>query len=118
VNKDVLALSDDNWRKEVLEADGPVLVDFWADWCAPCRMIGPAIDALATTYAGRAKVGKLNVDESPAVAEAFGVRSIPTLLVFKGGKVVDQQIGAPPPPRIAQMIERQLTPVGADAPSA
>ena len=65
-----------------------MLVDFWAEWCAPCRMIGPAIDALATAYAGRAKVGKLNVDENPEVAQTFGIRSIPTLLVFKGGKVV------------------------------
>jgi thioredoxin 1 len=95
-----------------------VLVDFWAEWCAPCRMIAPAIDALATSYAGRVKVGKLNVDESPAVAEAFGVRSIPTLVVFKGGKVVEQQVGALPQPRIAQMLERQLEAVGADAPRA
>ena len=94
MNKDVVVLTNDNWRKEVMEADGPVLVDFWAEWCAPCRMIAPSIEALATAYSGRAKVGKLNVDENPAVAQTFGVRSIPTLLVLKGGKVVDQQIGA------------------------
>jgi thioredoxin 1 len=108
VNKDVVVLTDDNWKAEVLDADGPVLVDFWAEWCPPCRMIAPSIEALATTYSGRAKVGKLNVDENPAVAQTFAVRSIPTLLVFKGGRVVDQQIGAVPQPRIAAMIEQQL----------
>jgi len=115
VNADVIVLTDDNWTSEVLEAKEPVLVDFWAEWCAPCRMIAPAIEALATSYSGRVRVGKLNVDENPAVAQAVGVRSIPTLLVFKGGKVVDQQIGAVPQPRIAQMLERQLAPDGVGA---
>jgi len=115
VNKDVVVLTDDNWKKEVTEAEGPVLVDFWAEWCPPCRMIAPSIDALATAYSGRAKVGKLNVDENPAVAQAFGIRSIPTLLVFKGGKVAEQQIGAVPQPRIAEMLEKQLEPAGTGA---
>jgi thioredoxin 1 len=115
VNNDVMVLTDDNWKKEVTEADGPVLVDFWAEWCPPCRMIAPSIDALATAYSGRARVGKLNVDESPAVAQAFGVRSIPTLLVFKNGQVVDQQIGAVPQPRIAAMLEKHLELAGAGA---
>jgi thioredoxin 1 len=118
VNKDVVVLTDDNWKKEVVEAEGPVLVDFWAEWCAPCRMIAPSIEALATAYSGRAKVGKLNVDENPGVAMAFGIRSIPTLLVFKGGKVADQQIGAVPQPRIAAMLERQLEPAGTNARTA
>jgi thioredoxin 1 len=111
VNKDVLVLTDENWKKEVAESGIPVLVDFWAEWCPPCRMIAPSIDALATAYSGRAKVGKLNVDENPMVAQAFGIRSIPTLLVFKDGKVVDQQIGAVPQARIAGMLERQAEPV-------
>jgi thioredoxin 1 len=111
VNKDVVVLTDDNWKQEVTEADGPVLVDFWAEWCPPCRMIAPSIEELATAYSGRVKVGKLNVDENPAAAQAFGVRSIPTLLVFKNGKVADQQIGAVPQPRIAAMLDRQLSPV-------
>jgi thioredoxin 1 len=115
VNKDVVVLTDDNWKKEVTEAEGPVLVDFWAEWCPPCRMIAPSIEALAAAYSGRAKVGKLNVDENPGVAQAFGIRSIPTLLVFNGGKVADQQVGAVPQPRIAEMIERQLEPVGTPA---
>ena len=113
MNKDVVVLTDDNWKKEVTEAEGPVLVDFWAEWCPPCRMIAPSIDALATAYSGRVKVGKLNVDENPEVAAAFGIRSIPTLLVLKGGKVVEQQVGALPQPRIAEMLERQLEPAGA-----
>ena len=107
MNADVVVLTDDNWKQEVSEASVPVLVDFWAEWCAPCRMIAPAVQALATTYAGRLKVGKLNVDENPRVAEAFRIRSIPTLLLFQGGEVVNQQIGAAPQ-RIAAMVEAQL----------
>jgi len=115
VNKDVVVLTDDNWKTEVTESDRPVLVDFWAEWCPPCRLIAPSIDALATAYSGRAKVGKLNVDENPGVAQAFGIRSIPTLLVFKGGEVAEQQIGAVPQPRIAEMLEKQLEPAGTGA---
>ena len=119
MNKDVVVLTDDNWKTEVLEADGPVLVDFWAEWCPPCRMIAPAVDALATAYTGRAKVAKLNIDENPDLAHAFGVRSIPTLLVFKGGQVVDQQIGAVPQPFMARMLDQQLAPaVAPGAPGA
>jgi thioredoxin 1 len=118
VNKDVVVLTDDNWKREVAESGIPVLVDFWAEWCPPCRMIAPSIDALATAYSGRVKVGKLNVDENPMVAQTFGIRSIPTLLVFKDGKVADQQIGAVPQPRIAQMVERQLETVEAAAQKA
>lgn len=108
MTKDVVVLTSDNWKREVAESDVPVLVDFWAEWCAPCRMIGPAIDALATAYAGRARVAKLNVDEHPDVAQAFGVRSIPTLLVFRDGKVVDQQLGAVPQAFLARMLDQQL----------
>jgi thioredoxin 1 len=118
VNKDVVVLTDDNWKREVAESGIPVLVDFWAEWCPPCRMIAPSIDALATAYSGRVKVGKLNVDENPMVAQTFGIRSIPTLLVFKDGKVADQQIGAVPQPRIARMVERQLETVEAAAQKA
>jgi thioredoxin 1 len=118
VNKDVVALTSDNWKREVVEAQGLVLVDFWAEWCAPCRMIGPAIEALATAYAGRAKVGKLNVDSSPDVAHALGVSSIPTLLVFRDGKLVDHQIGAVPQAHIARMLDKQLEPMAAGTPGA
>jgi thioredoxin 1 len=108
LSKDVLVLTDENWKTEVSEAAGPVLVDFWAAWCAPCRMIGPAVEALAATYAGRVKVGKLNVDDNPGVAQALGIRSIPTLLVFRNGKVVEQQVGAVPQSQIAAMLDGQL----------
>ena len=96
MSKDVVVLNNENWKREVAEAKGPVLVDFWAEWCPPCRMIAPSVEALAKTYAGRAKVAKLDIDESPEIANAFGVRSIPTLLFFKDGKVVDQIVGAVP----------------------
>jgi len=118
VNDDVVVLTSDNWKQQVVESKLPVLVDFWAQWCAPCRMIAPAIESLATAYAGRAKVGKLNVDENPDVAAAYGVRSIPTLLVFRDGKVVEQQIGALPQPMLARMLEQQLEPAAAASPRA
>ena len=105
MNKDVVVLTDDNWNQEVSESSQPVLVDFWAEWCPPCKMIAPSIEALASAYAGRAKVGKLNVDENPRVAEAFNIRSIPTLMVFRDGQQVAQQIGAVPPQRIAALLD-------------
>ena len=118
MSKDVVVLNNENWKREVTEAKGPVLVDFWADWCPPCKMIAPAVDALARAYAGRAKVAKLNIDDSPEVANAFGVRSIPTLLVFREGKVVDAQIGAVPQSTIARMIESHLEPEAASSAGA
>src|SRR5215831_7395281 len=118
VGKDVVVLNNDNWKQEEAEAKQPVLVDFWAEWCAPCRMIAPAVDALATTYAGRVKVAKLNVDESPEVANAFGVRSIPTLLVFRGGRVVDSQIGATSQAVLVRLIEGHLQPTASATPGA
>jgi thioredoxin 1 len=109
VSENVVVLTSENWKKEVMEADGPVLVDFWAAWCAPCRMVAPAVEQVAETYAGKAKVGKLNVDEHPEIAGTFGIRSIPTLLVFKGGQVVEQRVGALPKAMIAEMVEKQVT---------
>jgi len=94
LNENVRVFTNDNWDKEVLAAAGPVLVDFWAEWCAPCRMVAPTIEALATEFAGRVTVGKLNVDENEAVASRYSIRSIPTLLVLKGGQVVEQRVGA------------------------
>jgi len=118
VSENVVVLTSENWKKEVMEADGPVLVDFWAAWCAPCRMIAPAVEQVAESFAGRAKVGKLNVDENPEIAGEFGIRSIPTLLVFKDGKVAEQRVGALPKDTITDMVAKQLSPAGAGTANA
>lgn len=103
-----LSISSSEFNDKVLNSDVPVLVDFWAEWCGPCKAIGPAIEELATEYAGRAKVFKVNVDNDGDLASNYGVMSIPALLVFKGGKVVDQMVGAAPKPHIAALIDRAL----------
>jgi thioredoxin 1 len=108
VSDKVVHLTNASFEAEVLRASGPVLVDFWATWCPPCRMIAPAISALAGEYEGRAKVAKLDVDEAPEVAERFGIQSIPTLLVFKDGRVVDQRVGALPQSEMARMLDGHL----------
>jgi thioredoxin 1 len=90
-----VAVNDTNFDEQIVNAELPALVDLWAPWCAPCRMIAPAIEELAGEYAGKAVVGKLNVDENPTIARKYGVTSIPTLLFFKGGDVMDQMIGVP-----------------------
>jgi len=92
LSENVKVLTSQNWEREVLQATGPVLVDFWAEWCAPCRMIAPYVEALANEFAGRATVGKLNVDENEDVAMRYAIRSIPTLLVFKNGRVGMERI--------------------------
>jgi thioredoxin 1 len=99
---------DDNFENEVLKSDMPVLVDFWATWCAPCRAIAPSVEELAKTYDGKVKVGKLNIDEQQGVAQTYGIRSIPTLLVFKGGKVVGQIVGAVPKNKIEDALKKAL----------
>jgi thioredoxin 1 len=102
-----IELNDSNFEQFV-NSEKPVLVDFWAEWCGPCKMIGPVVEELAGDYEGKATVGKLNVDENPAMTAKFGVRSIPTLLVFKKGQVVDKQIGAVPKAVLSQKLEAQL----------
>ncbi|PKM46350.1 MAG: thioredoxin [Firmicutes bacterium HGW-Firmicutes-8] len=89
----VLTLTKDNFKNDILDAAGPALVDFWAPWCSPCRMIAPVIDEMAAEYAGKVKIGKVNVDENREVAVEYGVMSIPTLVLFKGGQVVDKVVG-------------------------
>ncbi len=103
-----IEITDANFEQEVLKSDVPVLIDLWAVWCGPCKMIAPFIEELAGEYQGKVKVGKVDVDNNPNVSIQYGVRSIPTLLFFNGGKVVDQIIGAVPKTAIAQKIDAQL----------
>ena len=104
-----IALTDDNFSDEVLTAELPVLVDFWATWCGPCRMIAPIVEELSSEYEGKAKVCKLDVDTAQKTAADFGIRSIPTLLIFKEGKVADQLIGAVPKEQIAEKLDASLS---------
>ena len=97
--------TDANFATEVIASDKLVLVDFWAPWCGPCKMIGPIVEKLSTELAGSVKIGKLNIDESPATAEEYGVQSIPTLLLFKGGKVVGTTMGFQPEPKLRAFID-------------
>ncbi|OOR99591.1 thioredoxin [Haemophilus paracuniculus] len=103
-----IQVTDATFEQEVLNADVPVLLDFWAPWCGPCRMIAPILDELADEFAGRAKVVKVNVDDNPETATKFGIRSIPTLLVFKNGEVVATQVGGVPKSQLASLIEQAL----------
>jgi len=96
MNEKVRVLTTEGWEQDVLKAQGPVLVDLWAAWCPPCRKLGPVIDELARVMDGKVTVGKLDVDQHPEVAERYGVRSIPTLLLFHEGKLVDKRVGAMP----------------------
>lgn len=91
-----LVFTEENFKKEVLDSDKPVLVDFWAVWCGPCKMLAPTIDQINTEFQGKAKVGKVNVDENQQLAAQYGIMSIPTVMIFKGGKVVEQFIGVNP----------------------
>ena len=104
----VLTFGDDNFDKDVLQAELPVLVDFWATWCAPCKAIAPVIDTIADDYDGKIKVGKVNVDENPGIPGKFGVRGIPTVILFKEGKVVDQVVGAVPKAQLEALIKKAL----------
>ncbi len=102
------SVNDDSFKKDVLESGVPVLVDFWAPWCGPCRMIAPIVDEISNEYKDKLKCVKLNTDESPNVASEYGIRSIPTIMVFKGGKKCDTIIGAVPKATIIQTVEKYL----------
>ncbi len=103
-----ITLTDQNFDQEVLQSDQPVLVDFWAPWCGPCRMLAPVVEEIAKEYEGKIKVGKLNVDENQATAQKYGIMSIPTLVIFKGGKIVDQLIGAQSKEAITPHLDKVL----------
>jgi thioredoxin 1 len=102
-----IEINDQNFE-EIINSDKPVLVDFWAEWCGPCKMIGPIVEELAGDYDGKAVIGKVDVDSNPGVSAKFGIRSIPTLLVFKGGAIVDKQVGAVPKSVLAKKLDAQL----------
>lgn len=104
----VFTFGDDNFETEVTQSALPVLVDFWATWCAPCKAIAPVIDAIAADYDGKIKVGKVNVDDNPGIPGKFGVRGIPTVILFKDGKVVDQVVGAVPKAQLEALIKKAL----------
>jgi len=101
-------VSDKNFTAEVLQSDIPVLVDFWATWCGPCRAISPIVEELAKEFLGRVKITKLNVDENPSIPSQYGVRGIPALILFKEGKVLDQIVGSVPKARLKALIEKAL----------
>ena len=102
-----LEITDDNFN-DIMNTDQPVLVDFWAEWCGPCKMIGPVVEELATEFEGKVVIGKVDVDANPEVSAKFGIRSIPTLLVFKNGEIVDKQIGAVPKAVLSDKLNAQL----------
>jgi thioredoxin 1 len=102
-----IVLTDNNYN-EVLDSQKPILVDFWAEWCGPCKLIGPVVEELAKEYDGKAVVAKVDVDSNPVIAAKYGIRSIPTLLFFKNGEIVDKQIGAVPKSILAKKLEAQL----------
>lgn len=105
-SNDVVTLQDSTFEAEVLKSEVPVLVDFWAEWCQPCKAIAPAVADLAREYKGKLKVGKLDVDHQQGVAQKFGIRSIPTLLLFKGGRVVDTIIGSVPKSKLVDAVKK------------
>ncbi len=107
-SNDVVILQDATFDAEVLKSDVPVLVDFWAVWCGPCKAIAPAVDELAKQYKGKVKVGKLDVDTQQKVAQQYGIRSIPTLLLFKGGRVVDTIVGAVPKAKLEESLKKTI----------
>jgi thioredoxin 1 len=103
-----LEITDANFEELVMNSDKPVLVDFWAEWCGPCRMIGPIIEEMSTEYEGKAIIGKVNVDQNPGVSAKFGVRNIPTILFIKGGEIADKSVGAVPKAQLASKLDAIL----------
>ena len=108
MSDNIVHTSDSSFEQDVLQADGPVLVDFWAEWCGPCRMVGPVIEELSNDYAGRAVVGKVNVDHFGEISMKYGVRNIPTILFLKNGEVADKSVGAVPKNVLVEKLEALL----------
>lgn len=108
MSKNIVTATDSNFEKEVLQSQLPVLVDFWAPWCGPCRIVGPIVEELADEYAGKVKVAKLNTDENMETASMYGIRGIPTLGIFKNGQMVDGIVGAAPKKMLKEKLEGQL----------
>ncbi|AEF19008.1 MULTISPECIES: thioredoxin [unclassified Hydrogenobaculum] len=106
--QNVVELTDANWESEVINSSVPVLVDFWAPWCGPCRIIAPVVEKLAGEFAGQIKVGKLNTDDNPGVSMRYGIRAIPTIMMFKNGEVVDTRVGVQPEDSLRKMIKNNL----------
>jgi len=104
----IVYVTDDSFDEEILKAEGPVLVDYWADWCGPCKMIAPILDEIADEYTGKLKVAKLNIDENPNTPPKFGIRGIPTLMLFKGGNVEATKVGAVSKSQLAAFIDSNL----------
>lgn len=107
-NSTVIIFNDASFEKEVLQATSPVLVDFWAEWCGPCKMIAPILEELATKYLGKIKIGKLNVDENPSTPAKYGIRGIPTLILFKDGKALETKVGALLKPHLEAFLDGHL----------
>ena len=108
MSENTVAVTDQSFETQVLNAEGPVLVDFWAEWCGPCKMIAPALEEIGAEFKGRVTVAKVNIDSNPEAPTKYGVRSIPTLIVFKGGKPVAQQMGAMPKSQLKAWVEKSL----------
>ena len=108
MNENLVEFTDQNFDTEALTADKPVLVDFWAPWCAPCRMVGPIIEELAGGFAGKVKVGKLNTDDNPTIASRYGIMSIPTIFLLKKGEIIDRIVGAAPKKDFEKMLKSHL----------
>jgi len=106
--QNVVELTDANWESEVINSSVPVLVDFWAPWCGPCRIIAPIVEKLASEFNGQVKVGKLNTDDNPGVSMRYGIRAIPTIMMFKGGEVVDTRVGVQPEDSLRKMIKNNI----------
>ncbi|MBS3819870.1 thioredoxin [bacterium] len=106
--EDFIEVTDDNFQQEVLNSETPVLVDFWAEWCAPCKLVVPALEQLAQDYKDKIKVGKLNVDENPNTPATYGIMGIPALLLFKGGEVKENMVGALPQDQIVERVSKHL----------